>query len=253
MSPEEVEAHLERWRLERRQNPPPLEIERVDGRWIRPVDRTMPDGGLVSVRIDVTDLKRREARAAERSQILQATLENMNDGILAFDAEHRLIAWNDRAFELAGLPEELKRRGVQVVDLVRAQTAAGEFGDVTFEQVFHTHSEWLARARPDSYERRRPNGTALLVRHNFARNGGFITTFTDVTAQRQAEEDAERHQAILGAVAEAAARILSGESWLEQTRILLARAGEVLTASRVILTEIRYEAPDIRRLTDLLV
>lgn len=253
MSPEEIEAYVERRRQERRQNLPPFEIERIDGRWIRLVDRTMPDGGLVSVRIDVTDLKRREARAAERSQVLQATLENMSDGILAFDDEHRLIAWNDRAFALAGLPEEMKRRGVQVVDLVRAQTANGEFGDVPFEQVFRTHSEWLANARPDSYERRRPDGTALLVRHNFARNGGFITTFTDVTAQRQAEEDAERHQAILSAVAEAAARILSGESWLEQTRILLARAGAVLAASRVILTEVRFGPDGDRRLSDVLV
>ena len=253
MPPEEVEAYIERRRHERRQNLPPFEVERVDGRWIRLVDRTMPGGGLVSVRIDVTDLKRREARAAERSQVLQTTLENMSDGILAFDGEHRLIAWNDRAFELAGLPDELKRRGVAMVDLVRTQAANGEFGDLSFEEVFRTHSEWLASSRPDSYERRRPDGTLLFVRHNFARNGGFITTFTDVTAQRQAEQDAERHQAILEAVAEAAARILSGESWLEQTRLLLGRAGEVLGASRVILTEIRQQPGEGRQLADLVV
>lgn len=252
MPAEEIEAYIERRRLERRQNLPPVDVERIDGRWIRLVDRTMPDGGLVSIRIDVTDLKRREADAAERFQVLQTTLENMSDGILAFDADHRLIAWNDRAFRLAGLPEEMKRRGVPMIEMVRAQAANGEFGDIRFEDIYRTHSEWLTSAEPDSYERRRPDGTTLHVRHNFARNGGFITTFTDVSVQRRAEEDAERHQAILSAVARAAARILSGESWLEQTRLLLAHAGEVLQASRVVLTEIRHDEGG-RRLLDLVV
>ncbi len=252
LPPDEVEAYIARRRHERRQNLPPSDVERSDGRWIRLVDRTMPDGGLVSIRIDVTDLKRREAHAAERSQVLQATLENMSDGVLAFDGEHRLIAWNDCAFRLAGLPDEMKRRGVSIIDMIRAQTARGEFGDVTFEEVYRKHADWLAVPRPESYERRRPDGTTLHVRHNSARNGGFISTFSDVTAQRQAEEDALRHQAILSAVAGAAARILSGESWLEQTRLLLAHAGEVLAASRVVLTEVRHEE-HARRLVDLMV
>ncbi|MCC7271943.1 MAG: PAS-domain containing protein [Alphaproteobacteria bacterium] len=253
MPPEQVEAYVAKRQRERRQNLPPFEVERVDGRWIRLVDRTMADGCLVSIRIDVTDLKRGEAHAAERSRILQATLENMNDGILAFDSEHRLIAWNDKAFRLAGLPDEMKRRGMPLLDLVRRQVAEGEFGERSFEDIYRTHSEWLARASPESYERRRPDGTMLRVRHSSASNQGFITTFTDVTAQRRAEEEADRHQAILAAVAAAAARILSGESWLDQTRLLLARAGEVLAASRVVLTEIQHDESGARRLVDVVV
>ncbi|MGE0725260.1 MAG: PAS-domain containing protein, partial [Alphaproteobacteria bacterium] len=253
LSSDEVEAYIERRRRERRQNLPPFEVERIDGRWLRLVDRTMPDGSLVSIRIDVTDLKRREAQAAERSRVLQATLENMTDGIMAFDPEHRLIAWNDRAFEFAGLPDELKRRGVPMLDLVRAQVAAGEFGDKTFEQVYRERAESIAAAAPVQFERVRPDGSVIEIRRTVSVGGGFVTTFTDVTGQRRAESEAERHQSILEAVAEAAARILSGESWMEQTRLLLARVGDVLAASRVVLTEVRRDDQGKRRLTDVVV
>jgi len=59
--PEDAEDRV-RERLVQRQNPgPPHDFPRDHGHWIRVIDRKTQEGGTVSIRIDVTDLKRREA------------------------------------------------------------------------------------------------------------------------------------------------------------------------------------------------
>jgi PAS domain S-box-containing protein len=58
--PEDAEDYV-RKRLIQRQNPgPPYDFALDHGRWIRVTDRKTQEGGTVSIRIDVTDLKRRE-------------------------------------------------------------------------------------------------------------------------------------------------------------------------------------------------
>jgi len=59
--PEDAEDTV-RKRLVQRQNPgPPYDFPRDRGHWIRVIDRKTQEGGTVSIRIDVTDIKRREA------------------------------------------------------------------------------------------------------------------------------------------------------------------------------------------------
>jgi hypothetical protein len=58
--PEDAEDNV-RKRLVQRQNPgPPYDVLRDHGRWFRVIDRKTQEGGSVSIRIDVTDIKRRE-------------------------------------------------------------------------------------------------------------------------------------------------------------------------------------------------
>jgi PAS domain S-box-containing protein len=59
--PEDAEAYA-RQRVEWRSNPgPAYDAERDHGRWVRVIDRKTSEGGTVSIRLDVTDIKRREA------------------------------------------------------------------------------------------------------------------------------------------------------------------------------------------------
>ena len=62
-------THLPPWQAEayareqiefRRAPGPPFDVERQQGRWTRVIDRKTGEGGTVSIRIDVTDIKRRE-------------------------------------------------------------------------------------------------------------------------------------------------------------------------------------------------
>src|SRR6516165_7180946 len=59
--PEDAEDYV-RKRVLWRQNPAaPYDSPRQHGRWVRNIDRRTAEGGTVSIRIDVTDIKRREA------------------------------------------------------------------------------------------------------------------------------------------------------------------------------------------------
>ena len=62
--------------------------------------------------------RRREAELAEKSLVLEATLENMGQGLVAFDADLRLTAWNTRLLELLGYPPRLR------------SMSAGAFADI---------------------------------------------------------------------------------------------------------------------------
>jgi two-component system NtrC family sensor kinase len=59
--PEQAEEFV-RERVTWRQNPgAPRDVPRQNGRWVRAIDRRTSEGGTVSIRIDLTDIKRREA------------------------------------------------------------------------------------------------------------------------------------------------------------------------------------------------
>lgn len=61
VQPQELESHV-KGRMAFHTNPDkPLDVRRQTGQWIRMIDRRTADGWTVAIRIDITDIKRREA------------------------------------------------------------------------------------------------------------------------------------------------------------------------------------------------
>jgi PAS domain-containing protein len=58
-------------------------------------------------------------------QLLQATMENVTQGISVVDAQLRVVAWNRRYLELFGYPDGLVTVGRPVVELLRWSAAGG--------------------------------------------------------------------------------------------------------------------------------
>ncbi len=65
-----------------------------------------PEGGFVTIATDISELKRREKELAEKSTVLEVTLENMEQGISMFDAELNAVALNRKFSELWDFPED---------------------------------------------------------------------------------------------------------------------------------------------------
>ncbi|KAF1710605.1 hybrid sensor histidine kinase/response regulator [Pseudoxanthomonas kalamensis DSM 18571] len=125
-------------------------------------------------------------------RLLQAALENMSQGISVVDRELKLVAWNRRYAQLFGYPKELLRIGVPVADLVHynlrrlgasEQRTAHDVG----KRLQHMHA-----GTPYVAERRFPDGTVVEIRGNPMPSGGFVATFTDVTAFRDTEAELKR-------------------------------------------------------------
>ncbi len=133
--------------------------------------------------------RRREAELAEKSAVLEATLESMGQGLMAFDGDLRLAAWNSRALEILQVPDGLARVGRPFAEMVRLGAQRGNYGPGDPEA---RAAERLAMAReraPRRLEREMPDGRIIEAQDSPMRDGGFVATYTDITAHKRLAEE----------------------------------------------------------------
>jgi PAS domain-containing protein len=63
--------------------------------------------GYRGIAVDITAHKRAEAEAREKAAFLEATLENMDQGLIMVDAAETVRVYNRKALNLLDLPEDL--------------------------------------------------------------------------------------------------------------------------------------------------
>lgn len=125
-------------------------------------------------------------------RVLEAALENMSQGICVVDAELRLVAWNRRYATLFGYPNDMLQVGRPVADLTRYNVDRGMIGPGESESRVQRRLTHMRAGTCHLSERRFPDGTIVEIRGNPMPGGGFVATFTDVTAFRQAEDALKR-------------------------------------------------------------
>jgi len=128
-------------------------------------------------------------------RVLEAALENMSQGISVVDKDLAVVAWNLPYANLFGYPEQLLRVGVPVADLVRWNAARGLAGNVAIEEEVRKRIGHMRAGTPYVTERRFPSAAGervVEIRGNPMPGGGFVATFTDVTAFRRSEADLKR-------------------------------------------------------------
>ena len=142
---------------------------------------------LIAIAVISAARSRRKLKSAQRE--LEATLENMSQGIMKVDAHRKVAFINRRAIELLGLPDRfLKPHGAHA-DMLKFQWARGEFG-VNGEALDPRVREKMLSSTVHHigvYRRTRPNGVVLEISTVPLPDGGVIRTYTDVT-ERVAHE-----------------------------------------------------------------
>jgi PAS domain S-box-containing protein len=167
------------------------------GRWIEARLRALDDGAYLSLYRDITDSKEHEAELELQSATMSTIAANMDGGLVVFDKDGRLVAWNEGFIDLIGLDPGLVRRGVTLREILVSQAKAGEFGPCDPEaeadrRIVANHGE-----RSVVVERTRPNGRIIELRRNAIPGGGSVTIYIDVTARRQAELELKELNATL--------------------------------------------------------
>jgi NO-binding membrane sensor protein with MHYT domain/nitrogen-specific signal transduction histidine kinase len=107
--------------------------------------------------------------------LLEATLQNVNQGIMMIDSDERVAVCNRRAMELLDLPAERMAacpRWQEVAEYLRRKGVLDDLDDARLG---------AAAKGLQSYQCRRPNGMVLDVRSVPLSTGGTVRTFTDIT------------------------------------------------------------------------
>jgi PAS domain S-box-containing protein len=72
----------------------PIEQRTADGRWVRILERRTPTGETVGLRVDITEIKQREAALRRSEERLRATMDATPDCIFCVDGEGRAVDVN---------------------------------------------------------------------------------------------------------------------------------------------------------------
>ncbi len=165
------------------------EMQLADGRWLWSVEKAMPDGGSVGMRIDITDLKSAEQR-------LQDIIAAADAGTWESDLANGTTRINERWAEMLGHTRqemepnnsELWHRLLHPDDVERvereiARVVAGEADQFETEfRMRHKQGHWVSILSRGRVGRRRPDGRALKM----------VGAHIDVTAMKRAQQRMEQ-------------------------------------------------------------
>ena len=143
-----------------------------------------------------SELELAKAVTDNKTAQLEATLAGMTDGVSMVDGAFRLVEWNPRFPEIAGVPASMLRVGLPMEEIIRAQAAAGQFGPVDDIEAEAARRMALLRTGriAGTTERTRPDGSVIELRRNRMPDGGFVTLYTDITARKQTENSLRARQ-----------------------------------------------------------
>lgn len=160
-------------------------------RWLQVSEQRTPGGGTAILQTDITELvqmerQERDKLLDEQARLIRATLDHINQGIVIFDARHRLVGWNARLVTLLAPPMQLLRVGTRFARL------AEHFRSVLVDAP-GPDAGWLERwvgqggTRPPlALELRTRDGVFLDIFGQEMPDQGYVISFTDVTAEREA-------------------------------------------------------------------
>jgi signal transduction histidine kinase/CheY-like chemotaxis protein len=131
-------------------------------------------------------VEERTAELQQRGAVLRVTFDNMAHGVLMFDREQRVAAWNRQVIKLLELPESFLAGRPHFADFIRLLAARGEYGAVDVEAEVARLAAEVGQHR--SFERGRPDGTFLEIRHNPLPDGEIVIIYTDITERKRYEE-----------------------------------------------------------------
>ncbi len=143
-------------------------------------------------RIQIRDLaflasEASQAFSMNREQ-LQAALENLQQGVSVVDKDLRLVAWNHRYSEIFGYPPDFINTGKPIEEVIAYNARRGFCGTGDIDEQVNRRMSFLRTSSAHQFERILPNGLVIYMQGHPMPDGGFVTSFTDITAHRRAEQ-----------------------------------------------------------------
>ena len=172
-----------------------------DGRWLRVNRSATREGGFVAICSDITGRKQHEAALERANTWLDAALNNMAQGLCMFDKEQRLRLINRRFCEIFQLWPAMPAIGTPFRALFGLCAEAGAFTLAEAGRLHEARAARIAQGAPYTQVLEMGQGRVISLVHQPMPDGGWVTTYENVTERVRAEEKIShmaRHDALTG-------------------------------------------------------
>lgn len=179
-----------------------------------------------------------EEKARKQNLLFDAAVNNMSQGLLMFDANDRLILFNRRYADLYRLDPNSIQLGSGFAEQFRLRKEAGTFPAPDLEKYLARVVDETGRFRgnpkdgrfqTEGYETKLvelPDGRCMSITNERMPDGGWVSTHSDVTEQRNAERERDRSRAFLNTIVDHVPATLVVKSAHDRRYVLINRAGE---------------------------
>jgi signal transduction histidine kinase/CheY-like chemotaxis protein len=133
----------------------------------------------------------------KRYESLQAALDLIDQGFTLIDQDLRFVAWNKTFLRLLDFPAEMGYVGAPFESFIRYNAERADYGPGDPQGYVDERMRAARVFAPHEIERTRPDGTVLLVRGVPVPGHGFVTLYSDITAQRSAERQIREQTTLL--------------------------------------------------------
>jgi diguanylate cyclase (GGDEF)-like protein len=144
-------------------------------------------------------LRAREDELRAQNLLFDAALNNMSQALMMFDAQGRLLVFNERYRQMYRLPDDdIIKPGIHVTELLKYRKRSGTFfGDP--ESHARMTMEDVANGKSSTRILELPDGRSISVVITPMAAGGWVVTHEDTTERRRAEKQIAhmaRHDAL---------------------------------------------------------
>lgn len=184
MTPAERDAYVQRRLDARRTRSPVPERQVPDGRWYMIKENYSDSGLTVTTRLDITRRKQAELSLAATSTVLQAILDTMPNPLIAFDRNNQLITWNRAFGALVQLDGSALQVGRPLVGVAKDAIRRLPSTETGIKRMFRA----IRGREATEFEWRREGTDIYFVTGRPMADGGYLSMWRDVTAERRAQE-----------------------------------------------------------------
>ncbi|WP_109355450.1 PAS domain-containing hybrid sensor histidine kinase/response regulator [Sphingorhabdus sp. EL138] len=176
-------------------------------------------------------------------ELLQTAIENIDQGVAVVDNDMQLVAWNSRYVDMFSLPNDLVTIGRPISDLIGYNLRRNGMEQDQVSLAVAKRLDHMRAGRKHAQEREQADGRILRISGNPTPTGGYVTSYSDITADRRSE------QALEAKVEERTKQLTDANSALEKatrskTRFLAAASHDLvqpLNAARLFTSALDEE------------
>jgi diguanylate cyclase (GGDEF)-like protein/PAS domain S-box-containing protein len=140
-------------------------------------------------------------KLSEQNFRLDGALNNMNQGLCMFDAQNRLLVWNERYREMYDIDPRNIWRGCTIRDLLDARIAAGTF-PLDPGRYDADLRDSLKQGKAFTLNIELQDGRTIAVVNQPMKGGGWVATHEDMTERNRADRELERTRSFLDTIIE---------------------------------------------------